>query len=344
MSRIGVFGGTFNPIHTGHINSLVEVQKKLNLDEIKVVPAYQSPGRELIDTPTPDQRLEMVELGLKDQYDFIEVDSREIERQGVSYTVETLNSLQEESPEDEFFLIIGLDQFATFDTWKDFDKILKLSNVVVTSRPGYNFPLGKKDFPAGFHASISEFDGYQCLLESGRWIHFIRLNDIDISSTEVRRRLKIGQSTDKYLTLAVENYIHNNNLYDISSPKIEDFKAFTVKVANILDGKGALNTQAFDFTDTNDYIVEYSIVCSATNKRQTSSLADFVLSAMKEDYNIRPIGIDGKEDGRWIVMDYGGLIIHIFYDFVRQEYLLEQLWKGAKRLSYKPESEESEKA
>lgn len=340
MSRIGIFGGTFNPIHAGHVNSMVEVQKKLNLDEIKVIPAYQSPGRELIESPTPEQRLEMVELGLRDQYEFINIDSREIERQGTSYTIDTLKSLMGEQ-DAEYFVIVGLDQFGSFDTWKNFDEILGSANLIVTSRLGYQFPLSKKDFPEGLREHVAEFDGYQCLLTSGKWIHFVRLNDIDISSTEVRRRLKIGQSTDRYLALSVENYIHNNGLYDISSPKIDDFKDFTVEVAEILDQKGAINTLAFDFTETKDYIVEYSIVCSASNKRQSSSLADFVMNTMKEKYNVRPIGIDGQDDGRWIVVDYGGLIIHIFYDFVRQEYLLEQLWKGAKRLNYK--SEESTK-
>lgn len=344
MSRIGIFGGTFNPIHAGHINSMVEVQKKLNLDEVKVIPAYQSPGRELIESPTPEQRLEMVELGLKDQYEFLEIDSREIERQGVSYTIDTLKSLmaEGEDPAAEYFVIIGLDQFGSFDTWQDFKEILGSANLIVTSRMGYQFPLSKKDFPEGLQSQVEEFDGRQCLLTSGKWIYFIRLNDVDISSTEVRRRLKIGQSTDKYLALAVENYIHNNGLYDISAPKIEDFKSFTLEMAALLDQKGALNTLAFDFTDTEDYIVEYSIVCSASNKRQSGALADHLLNSMKEKYNVRPIGMDGKEDGRWIVVDYGGLIIHIFYDFVRQEYLLEQLWKGAKKLDYSS-TEESNK-
>lgn len=337
MSRIGIFGGTFNPIHAGHVNSMVEVQKKLNLDEVKVIPAYQSPGRELIESPTPEQRLEMVELGLKDQYEFLEIDSREIERQGTSYTIDTLKSLmaEEVSASSEYFIIIGLDQFGSFDTWKDFKDILSSANLIVTSRMGYQFPLSKKDFPEGLQSQVAEFDGYQCLLTSGKWIHFVRLNDIDISSTEVRRKLKIGQSTDKYLALAVENFIHNNGLYDIAAPKVEDFKKFTLEVAELLDQKGALNTLAFDFTATKEYIVEYSIVCSASNKRQSGAFADHILNNMKEKYNVRPIGMDGKEDGRWIVVDYGGLIIHIFYDFVRQEYLLEQLWKGAKKLDYK---------
>lgn len=335
MSRVGIFGGTFNPIHAGHINSLVEVQKKMNLDSITVIPAYQSPGRELIESPSPDQRLEMVELGLRDQYDFIEIDPREIERKGVSFTIDTLKAIIKEDNTKEYFLIIGLDQFSAFDTWKDFAEITKLANLIVTSRPGYQFPLNKKDFPEGLHDSISEFDGYQCLLTSGNWIHFVRLNDIDISSSEVRRRLKIGQSTDKFLTLSVENYIHQQGLYDISAPKVEDFEDFTKTVAVLLDSKGGLNTQAFDFTKMEDYIVEYSVVCSASNKRQSASLADNLISSIKETYGIRPIGIDGKEDGRWIVIDYGGVIIHIFYDFVRQEYLLEQLWKEALRLDYK---------
>lgn len=334
MSQLGVFGGTFNPIHMGHLNSLPQVQKKFNLDKIFVIPTYQSPGKSLIESPTPEQRLEMVSLGLKDLDDNFELDKREIERKGESYSVETLKSIQKDYPNDEINLIIGLDQFYNFDQWKGFNDILKFSNLIVTSRPGYSFPLNKTDFPPGVQDSIEDFDGLRSLTKSGKWISFIRLNDIDISSSEIRKKLKIGQAVDKYLNLAVENYLRDQKLYEVEGPKVEDYEELTVELAKFLESKNAINTHAFDFSATGDYVVDYAIICSATNKRQSISLSDAIIEKVKEQYGVRPIAVDGKDEGRWIVLDYGSTIIHIFYDYVRQEYHLEQLWKQAKRLDF----------
>lgn len=334
-AHIGVYGGAFNPIHMGHVNSLLQVQKKFSLDEIKVIPAYQSPGKDLIESPTPTQRLEMVELCLADLGEEFSLDSREMERKGISYTVETLRALRKENEGAEIYLIIGLDQFHSFDMWKEYEEIVKEAHLVVTSRPGYTFPLNKTAFPAGLQGMVEDFDGYQSLMKSGKLIHFLRLNDIDTSSSEIRKKLKIGQSVDKFLSLQVEQYIKEHQLYESSGPKVEDYRKLTIEAAEFLDSKKAINTLAFDFENLKDYIVDYSIVCSATNKRQTVSLAESLIEKIKLKYSVRPIGIDGIEEGRWVVLDYGSLIVHVFYDFVRQEYRLEQLWNKADKLEYK---------
>lgn len=335
MTHVGVYGGAFNPIHMGHINSLTQVQKKFNLDEIKVIPAYQSPGKDLISSPTPEERCKMAELCLTDLGEGFSLDPREINRKGVSYTIDTLRALKEESPEAELYLIIGLDQFNSFDTWKEYKEIVQMAHLVVTSRPGFTFPLNKVSFPSGLQDNIEDFDGYQSLMKSGKLIHFLRLKDTDISSSEIRKKLKIGQAVDKFLSLQVEKYIKEQKLYESDGPKVEDYKKLTLEAAEFLDSKKAINTLAFDFESMKDYIVDYSIVCSATNKRQTVSLAESLIEKIKTTYSVRPIAIDGIDDGRWVVLDYGSLIVHIFYDFVRQEYHLEQLWKKANKLDLK---------
>lgn len=335
MTQIGVFGGAFNPIHMGHINSLIQVQKKFNLDEIKLVPAYQSPGKDLIDSPSSEVRLEMTQLSLSDLGESFSVDSQEIERKGISYTIDTLKSLKKENPDSELNLIIGLDQFNSFDLWKDYDEILKISHLIVTSRPGYSFPLNKSSFPAGLQNQIEDFDGYQSLMKSGKMIHFIRLNDRDVSSSEIRKKFKVGQSVDKFLSLQVESFIKDKKLYESDGPKVSDYKQLAIETVNFLDQKKAINTSAFDFENNRDYMVDYAIICSATNKRQTLSLAEALIEKIKDEHSIRPIAIDGLEEGRWVVLDYGSLMVHIFYDFVRQEYNLEQLWKNATKLEIK---------
>lgn len=335
MNHVGVYGGAFNPIHMGHINSLLQVQKKFNLDDVKLIPAYQSPGKDLILNPSPEDRCKMAELCLQDLGENFSLDTSEMDRKGVSYTIDTLKSLKVENADTELYLIIGLDQFNSFDSWKDYSEIIKLAHLIVTSRPGFTFPLNKSAFPAGLQSHIEDFDGYQSLMKSGKLIHFVRLNDTDVSSSEIRKKLKIGQAVDKFISLQVENYIKEHGLYESDGPKVNDYRKLTIEAAEFLDSKKAINTLAFDFDHVKDYIVDYSIVCSATNKRQTVSLAEALIEKIKTTYSVRPIAIDGIEDGRWVVLDYGSLIVHIFYDFVRQEYHLEQLWSRATKLDLK---------
>lgn len=335
MLSMGVFGGAFNPIHMGHVNSLIQVQKKFNLDEIKVIPAYQSPGKDLISNPEVEHRFKMAEACLADLGEGFSIDRREIDRKGVSYSIDTLKSLKEENGDLDLYLIIGLDQFNSFDQWKDYKEILNISHLIVISRPGFSFPLNKSSFPLGLQNLIEDFDGYQSLAKSGKLIHFLRLQDTDISSSEIRKKLKIGQAVDKFLSLQVERYIKEQKLYESDGPKVDNYKEFTVFSAEFLNSKGAINTLAFDFEKVKDSIVDYSIVCSATNKRQTVSMAETLIDKIKTTYSIRPLAIDGIEDGRWVVLDYGSLIIHIFYDFVRKEYHLEQLWSKAHKIEIK---------
>ena len=228
MTRVGVFGGTFNPIHRGHMNSLAQVKDKFQLDVVRVIPAYQSPGRDFIDSPDPKQRLEMVKLGLKDLDEGFYLDPCEINRQGISYSIDTLKdtlkNLLIDDKDIELFLIIGLDQFYTFDQWKDYKEILKLSNLIVTSRPGYTFPLGSPEFPQGFHDFIEEFDGHQVLTKFEKIIYFLRLSDVDVSSSQIRKKLKLGQSVDKYLSFQVESYIRNQR--SLSVGRVRYFRLF----------------------------------------------------------------------------------------------------------------------
>ena len=123
--RIGVFGGNFDPFHFGHLNSMLAVAEQFGLDTIKAVPACQSPLRVQTQGSTPEQRVEMVRLGIRGHEDLIEVDTREIERGGVSYTIDTLSSYLKEEGSPKLHLIIGMDQFSKFDQWRTSAKFLR---------------------------------------------------------------------------------------------------------------------------------------------------------------------------------------------------------------------------
>lgn len=330
-NRIGVFGGTFSPIHFGHINSILNVKEKMQLDEIKVIPAFQAPGKELIEKPSAEERLELVKLGLADYLDEVSVESYEIERGGVSYSIDTIKSLKSENPDDSLYLIIGLDQFKNFDSWKDFDKIFGLANIVVTSRPGYFFPLSTDEFPSGLQEHIDAFDGYTAMLKSGGQINFVRLDDHDMSSSDIRKRARLNQSINKYVPIEVETYISENKLYTMKEGVDYNSRDLAKKIMNVLEDNSGINILGFDLSNQNQ-ITEFPIVVSAQSKRANATLAEQVVDAVRDELGVKPIGIDGRDESNWIVIDYGSVMVHLFYEYLRYEYQIEEIWTSYPKL------------
>lgn len=329
-NKVGIFGGSFDPFHFGHLNSMVTVAEHLGLDSIKAIPTFRTPMRPQTQGATPAQRFQMCQLGVMEHKDLIEVLPIEIAREGVSFTIDTIRDLQKSH--DALCLIIGLDQFKQFDEWKEFETILKCSDLVVTSRPGSEFPSIVERFPPGIKPLVEDYDGRQALLKTGHTIHFIRLQDVDASATEIRKRIRMGQPIHHLVPGAVEKFIQEHHLYESISRDIGDFKKFTYFCANHLKEKGGVNIRAFDLTQVSS-ATDYTIVVSGTSTRHAISLAESLTKETKREYGTWPQSLEGQTEGRWIVIDYGALIIHSFYDFVRQEYRLEDLWKEASELS-----------
>lgn len=329
--KIGIFGGTFDPFHAGHKNSLKTVLRALKFDHIRVIPTYQSPLRKPIQGASPAQRLKMVELGLKDAGIKFVVDPIEIERKGTSYTIETLAALKDSLKGAQLSLIIGVDQLEHFDKWKDFETILQLTDLVVTSRPGVELPDSVKELPRGLQPLIKSFTKKKIVLRSGKTIQFLPLTDVDVSASEIRRRIRNDQPLSGLVDAEIAEYIAQEDLYGTVSKSIGDFEKFTSYCMKFLDGKGAVNLQAFDLRRLGAP-AEFTIVTSGTSTRHTSALAESLIRDIKTQYHILPQGVEGLNEGRWVVVDYGSLMIHVFYDFVRQEYRLEELWKDGVRL------------
>lgn len=332
--RIGIFGGSFNPPHMGHINSLLTVQKKAGLDKIHVVPAAQNPLKMQVEGPSSDERLELVKLALNSYGKQFFVDDQELKRGGLSYTVDTVMNLRKETDPEDLFLIIGADQFEEFSQWKDYQKILTEANLIVTTRPGWDIPQEAEELPEYLKALVAEYDFNFIELTTGRNVQFIRLQDVEVSSSEVRKLLRTGRPVEKVLPLSVESYIREHKLYRAIGEKIGDFQNFAEFCAGILFSKKAIQVRGFDLTGISAP-TEFSLIASGTSTRHAVSLAENVVEAVKEEYNVLPLSVEGIDEGRWVLVDYGSLIVHVFYDFVRQEYSLEKLWKDGKELSLK---------
>lgn len=332
--KIGIFGGSFNPPHMGHINAIQTVAKKLGLDKVHIVPAAQNPLKTPVEGPTNEQRLELTKLAFSQYGETFYVDDQELLRGGKSYTIDTIQNLRNTYQASDLFLIIGADKFEELSQWKDYQKILSETNIVVTTRPGYDVPDSLEEMPAYLKPLIADFDFNFIELNTSRNIQFITLRDVEISSSEVRKWLRSGKPVEKYLPLSVESYIKENKLYRNLGDRIGDYTKFTEFCGSVLFSNKGINVKGYDLTSMTAPS-EFTLIASGTSTRHAAAMAENVILAVKEEYNVHPQSVEGIDEGRWVLVDYGSLIIHLFYDFVRQEYSLESLWRQGKDLGLK---------
>lgn len=332
--RVGIFGGSFNPPHIGHLNAIQDVAKKTGLQKVHVVPAAQNPLKMKTEGPSPEQRLEMTRLAFSDVGDMYLVDDQEIKRGGASYTIDTVMNLRKSVEAKDLFLVIGADNLEELAQWKDYQKILAEANLVVTSRPGWELPTALDELPSFLQPMVEDFDFNFVELKTGRSIQFVRLKDVEISASELRKWIRISKNVDKYLPLSVENYIKAQKIYAPIGDRIPDYKKFTEFCGGVLFSKKGIQVRAFDLRSMSAP-TEFALIASGTSTRHAASLGENLIQAVKEEYNLYPQSIEGMDEGRWVLLDYGSLIVHLFYDFVRQEYSLEKLWTAGQDLGLK---------
>ncbi|UCC40982.1 MAG: nicotinate-nucleotide adenylyltransferase [Candidatus Aminicenantes bacterium] len=213
--RIGLFGGTFNPIHRGHLRAAETVQKRLLLDKILFIPSYIPPHKESVEIASPFHRLKMVELTLESYPKFLP-SSIEIEARGKSYSIITLNKIKKLYPEASIFFILGIDAFLEIDTWKDHEDVLTRCFFVVISRPGYELKKAKEFLKGKYKERVVELpktgaEGNELPLTAG--IFFLAIDAIDVASTAIREKIRKGDSIKNLVSEPVEAYIRKNRIY-----------------------------------------------------------------------------------------------------------------------------------
>lgn len=210
--RIGILGGTFNPIHNCHLAVAEETLKRMSLDLIFFIPSGKPPHKEEKEIIDPRDRHEMVILATKENPRFKALDL-EISRPGKSYSAETIREVKSIYEEGNvLFFLIGIDGFLEIATWKDAELLLSLCNFVIISRPGFSFSdVNRVPFLRGIKGRAS--DGSQVSIVPNYSIYFLAVSPCYISSTELRKRLMKGEPVTGLLPQAVESYIIKKKLY-----------------------------------------------------------------------------------------------------------------------------------
>ncbi|BAT71348.1 nicotinate-nucleotide adenylyltransferase [Thermosulfidibacter takaii ABI70S6] len=223
LKRLGIFGGTFNPVHMGHLIVAENVRDRLSLDMVLFVPAHIPPHKSVDVAPARD-RLEMVRLAVKDNPLFA-VSDIELRRQEKSYTVDTLWEIKSQTNADLFF-ILGSEAFLQIHTWRAPEQLFTLSNFIVMERPGRVVGVGdfedylrelEKKLPYFYYRGMEKLEDISIFtVESEKAeakIYLVSVINIGISSTMIRRFLREGRSIKYLVPKEVETYIKEKGLY-----------------------------------------------------------------------------------------------------------------------------------
>lgn len=211
--RIGILGGTFDPVHIGHLRGALEVAEQFALDELRLIPSARPPHRGTPQVPAED-RLAMVR-GAVAGVPPLTVDDRELRRDRPSYTIDTLESLRRElAPDDQLFLVLGWDAFCGLPTWHRWEELLDHCHILVLQRPdiGSEPPESLRNLLAA-----RSVGNPQALCGPGGNIAFVWQTPLEVSATQIRERLASGRSVRFLVPDAVLAYIHAHGLYPASN-------------------------------------------------------------------------------------------------------------------------------
>lgn len=213
-SRIGLFGGTFNPVHSGHLKAAFRVRDRFSLEKVFFIPCYIPPHKGVDVIASPEHRLKMVELACA-PYDFFIPSRIEIERAGTSYSIITLKKFEKLFPQALMFFILGIDAFLEIETWKDYSQLLESCFFIVMSRPGYSLEEARAVLGGSYRERIFEVAEHEELevLFSEYRVFLIEIDALDVSASEIRQRVRQGVPIRGLVPENVEKYIKENRIY-----------------------------------------------------------------------------------------------------------------------------------
>ncbi len=219
--RIGLFGGTFNPIHNGHLRAAKEVCEGFELEKLYFIPSALPPHKDIKEVVSAADRLEMTRLAIAGNPEFILSDV-ELKRPGFSYTIDTVKHFKKSlNTNVDLFLVMGVDAFLEIDTWKSFKQLFRMLSMIILTRPlpeDRSHSLGSDYMTAFIQRNVSS--AYQFSAKDGCYrndghqpVYLFSISMLDISGTYIRKRVLQGKSIRFLVPESVETYIHDQGVY-----------------------------------------------------------------------------------------------------------------------------------
>lgn len=354
--RIGIYGGTFNPIHRGHLKAAREVACALGLEKVIFVPSANPPHKRDLESdpiaPAAD-RMHWVELAVEDIADF-EVNGLELERAGASYSIDTLRTLMSDLAPARLFFILGYDAFIEMGTWRAPDEILGLVDVVVMSRPPVA-PGALGDWLPDFARDLVDIapDGRSAKnKKSNTQILVLDIDALKISASEIRADLEQGNAIAKQVPKeALDEIVSSghyrgpersgekdaskgNSLEAAQTPQPEPMSdEQRAKLTTIVEAALERNGEepvALDVRNLTSY-TDFVVVVTGNSNRQLKSITDNVVTALKHAGD-QPLGVEGGSDSTWLLIDANDVVVHVFEPDTRDLFDIEGLWTDAPRV------------
>jgi nicotinate-nucleotide adenylyltransferase len=208
--RVGIFGGTFDPIHHGHLRAAEEVGESFSLERIYFVPVFIPPHKKDQKISGVEDRLNMVRLAIKDN-SFFKLSDIEVKRGGISYSMDTIKSMEKKF--EELYYLIGVDAFSEIHTWHRYTDLFYYTNFIVMVRPSHARESGLRMFPSHVRKHIKALDDRTFEHVSGKRVHLQLVTQLDISATRIRFSTCEGKSIRYLVPSQVEKYIKGKELY-----------------------------------------------------------------------------------------------------------------------------------
>jgi nicotinate-nucleotide adenylyltransferase len=215
LYRIGLMGGSFDPVHYGHLRAGEEIQERFDLDVMNFIPTMISPNKRSAPMTDAQHRVEMLRRAIRDNGSF-RLSEVEIARGGVSYLFDTLREYRSRcGTETHLFFVLGMDSFLEMATWHRYADLFSLSNFIIMTRPGYHLPVLTEILSEDVARRFTTVDpkGHEMEHESGNRIFFEKIPSLEISATGIREKIASGRSVRYLLPDSVLRYIQDNHLY-----------------------------------------------------------------------------------------------------------------------------------
>lgn len=208
--KIGIFGGTFDPVHIGHLRVAEEIREAFSLERIVFVPVFMPPHKRNCSIAEAGDRLHMLKAGIRGNR-FFQTSGIEIQRGGVTYTIDTLKVFEKRFK--EVYFLIGIDAFSEIHTWRAYRELFSHTHFIVMTRPAHKQSVLINILPHDVRDEVKVLNDSTVEHSSGRRIYLYEITQLDVSSTKIKELLKSGRSVRYLVPGSVERYIYQRGLY-----------------------------------------------------------------------------------------------------------------------------------